>query len=1104
MKPLELCVLGPLELTVAGSTVRLGGHKQRLLLAALVCHANKVVSTGRLLQQLWDQEPPPSARKNLQTYVLNLRRMLGDPGRVAHRPPGYSLVLGDGELDVERFRALVERARAAMAAARPGEAHGLLKQALALWRGPAFADLDDAPTMLEETTALEEERLAATELRAEAELALGRHAELVPELSSLVAAQPLRERLRAQLMLALYRSGRQAEALAVYRQARQVMVEELGLEPGEDLRELERAILAGDRALDPPASAAAGARATAPAQLPADVAEFTGRVVGLERLDALLTAGRDEGGAGGPAEGRADGGAEGGAVPIGAITGAAGVGKTALAVHWAHRVSGRFPDGQLYVDLHGYAATSPLRPIQALAALLRALGVAADRVPVEVEEAAGLYRSLLARKQVLVILDNAANATQVRPLLPGSSGCAVLVTSRDRLAGLIAREGARRLALGVLGPEESLTLLGRVLADGRVEAELPAARELARLCGLLPLALRIAAANLACQPDQTLAGYVAELRAGDRLERLSVDNDPQAAVRAAFDCSYAALTPDARLAFRRLGLVPGPDFSLPALARLTAAPVERARRTLDRLIGAHLVERRGAGRFGFHDLLRLYAQQRADEEDPERERLAAVERLLAWYLHGADTAARLVYPRPLRLPVAPTDPGEAAVRLDDAGGALGWLDAERANLVAAIKHAAAHGPRPLAWLLADTLHSYFWRRRHMLEWLAVANAGLDAAVEAGDRCAEAAARRSLGVANLSIGRYAVAIEQFTGAVALARDAGWLQAQAATLGNLGSVYWEQGRLRRAAGHYTQALTLYQQLDAPRGQANALSALGDVDRELGRLRQAADHQAQALDLYRQIGSVTEEANALDSLGEVDLDLGLLDQAAEHLSRALDLHHQTGSRYGEAYTLNALAALRRDLGLDREALESAHASLSLAGEIGDRRTQAEALNTLGSVHRDRGRLQEALDHHQRALDLARDAGIRYAEVCALIGLAVTQQRGRQHRQAIDHALRALARARQAGYRVLEGHAHTALAGAHLDRGTHEEAVEHGRRALAIQTRTGHRLGRARALLVFGHALRHTGNAADAAAYLQKALTLFAGISAPESEQVEALLRS
>ncbi len=1085
MKPLELCVLGPLELTVAGSTVRLGGHKQRLLLAALVCHANKVVSTGRLLQQLWDQEPPPSARKNLQTYVLHLRRMLGDPGRVAHRPPGYSLVLGDGELDVERFRALVERARAAMAAVRPGEAQGLLEQALALWRGPAFADLEDASTMLEEATALEEERLAAMELRVEAELALGRHAELVPELSSLVAAQPLRERLRAQLMLALYRSGRQAEALAVYRQARQLLVEELGLEPGEDLRELERAILAGDRALGPPSPAVA---ATAPAQLPADVAEFTGRAGGLERLDALLTARRDEGGA----------------VPVTAITGAAGVGKTALAVHWAHRVSGRFPDGQLYVDLRGYAATSPLRPVQALAALLRALGVAADRVPMEVEEAAGLYRSLLAHRQVLVVLDNAASAMQVRPLLPGSAGCAVVVTSRDRLAGLIAREGARRLPLGVLGPEESLTLLARVLADGRVEAELPAASELAKMCGFLPLALRIAAANLACQPDQTLAVYLAELRAGDRLERLAVDSDPQAAVRAAFDCSYAALTPDARLAFRRLGLVPGPDFSLPALASLTAAPVERARRTLDRLVGAHLVERRGPGRFGFHDLLRLYAQQRAEDEDPERERRAAVERLLAWYLHGADSAARLLYPRPLRLAVAPTDPGEAAVHLDDAGGALGWLDAERANLVAAVKHAAANGPRPLAWLLADTLHSYFWRRRHMLEWLAVADAGLEAAVEAGDPRAEAAARRSLGVANLSIGRYPVAIEQFTGALALARDAGWREAQAATLGNLGSVYWEQGRLQRAAGHYTQALTLYQQLDSPRGQANALSALGDVDRELGRLRQAADHQAQALKLYRRIGSVTEEANALDSLGEVDLDLGLLEEAAEHLNRALDLHHQTGSRYGEAYTLNALAALRRDLGLDPEALESAHASLSLASEIGDRRTQAEACNTLGSIHRDRGRLEEALDHYQRALDLARDAGIRYAEAGALIGLAVTYQRGRQHRQAIDHALRALAQARRAGYRVLEGHAHTALAAAHLDRGAYEDAVEHGRRALAIQARSGHRLGRARSLVVFGHALRHTGNAVGATAHLQEALTLFAGISASESEQARALLRS
>jgi DNA-binding SARP family transcriptional activator/tetratricopeptide (TPR) repeat protein len=1090
MKPLELCVLGPLELTVAGAAVPLGGRKQRLLLAVLACHANKVVSTGWLLQQLWGQEPPPSARKNLQTYVHQLRRMLGDPGRVARRPPGYSLVVGEGELDVDRFRALVEQARAAMAAGLPGEGRGQLERALALWRGPAFADLDDASTVLPETAALEEERLAATELRVEAELACGRHAELVPELSSLVASQPLRERLRAQLMLALYRSGRQAEALAVYRQARQVLVEELGLEPGEDLRELERAILAGDRALDPPARAAAATAATvAPAQLPADVAEFTGRAGGLQRLDALL-----------PAERRP----HRTAVPISAITGTAGVGKTALAVHWAHRASGRFPDGQLYVDLHGYAATSPSRPIQALAGLLRALGVAADRVPVEVEEAAALYRSLLARKRVLVVLDNASSAEQVRPLLPGSPGCAVVVTSRDRLAGLVAREGARRLALDVLAPEESLTLLARVLEDGRVEAEPPAAAELTRVCGFLPLALRIAAANLACQPDQTLAGYVAELRAGDRLERLAVDGDPQAAVRVAFDCSYTALAADARLVFRLLGLAPGPDFSVPAVAALTAVPVELARRTVDQLVGAHLVERRGAGRFGFHDLLRLYARQRAESEDPERERHAAVGRLLAWYLHAADAAARRLYPRPLRLPVAATDPGDAAVHLDDDAGALRWLDEERANLVAAVKHAAAHGPRPLAWLLADTLHSYFWRRRYTLEWFAVAHAALDAVAGAGDLRAQAAARRSLGGVNLSIGRYPRAIEQFTCALALARRSGWRDGQAATLGNLGSVYWEQGRLQRAAEHYTEALILYQQLDSPRGQANALSALGDVHRELGRLQQAADQQALALELYRRIGSLSEEANALDSLGEVELDLGLLERAGQHLASALALHRQTGSRYGEAYTLNVLAAMQRDLGDDSQALESAHASLSLASDIGDRRTQAEALNTLGSIHRDRGRLQQALDHHQRAVDLARDSGIRYVQTSALIGLAVAHQRKHQHGQAIDHALQGLAQARRAGYRVLEGHAHTALAAAHLARGSYDQAARQGRRALAIQARTGHRLGRARSLVVLGQALRHAGDAQAAAACLQEAITLFAGISAPESDQAQALLHA
>src|SRR6266536_3076989 len=570
--------------------------------------------------------------------------------------------------------------------------------------------------------------------------------------------------------------------------------------------------------VQPAAVAWSAAGLVVPAQLPADVAGFTGR-------------GRE--------------------VVISAIAGAAGVGKTALAVHWAHRVRGRF-DGQLYVDLHGYTPGSPLSPLQALAGLLGALGVAADRIPVEVEQAAGLYRSLLAERRVLVVLDNARSAEQVRPLVPGSPGCVVVVTSRDRLGGLVASHGARRLTLEVLAPEEAVGLLAQIVGLDRVRAEPEAAARLAEVCGLLPLALRVAAANLTGQPsDHPIAGYLARLGAGNRLAELAVDGDPQAAVRTAFDCSYGVLDADARRLFGLLGLLPGPDFTSAAAAALAGVLVGRAGGVLERLAGAHLVEPRGAGRFGLHDLLRLYARQRSEQEEGVLERRQALDRLLGWYLQTADAADRLVSPEMLRLPLPTADPGLPPASFDGRADALGWLDAERPNLVSATRHAAAHGPRPVAWLLADVLRGYFWGGRHMVDWLAVANAALCAADADGDPQARAAARRNLGLAYYFLGDYVRAAEHHTGALALARQAGWVEGEAATLGNLAMVHTELGHLRQAADHHARALALNRQIGSKAGQAIALGNLGHASLRMGTLQRAVDQLTQALALAREIG-------------------------------------------------------------------------------------------------------------------------------------------------------------------------------------------------------------------------------------------------------------
>jgi tetratricopeptide (TPR) repeat protein/transcriptional regulator with XRE-family HTH domain len=828
-------------------------------------------------------------------------------------------------------------------------------------------------------------------------------------------------------------------------------------------------------------------RRPAPAQLPPDVTGFTGRADQLRELDRLLDQGDEQ-----PT-----------AVVVTAIAGTAGVGKTALAVRWAHRARARFPDGQLYVNLRGYAPTPPLRPIEALAQFLHALGVGAEEVPADEAEAAAMYRTLLADKRLLVVLDNARHADQVRPLLPASPGCLVLVSSRDRLLGLVARDGARRLTLDVLSPAEARELLASILGPDRVAAEAAATGELARMCGLLPLALRIAAANLLDQPGRSIADYLAELTETSRLAGLAVDGDPDAAVRAAFDTSYAVLDPDDRRMFRLLGLVPGPEVTAPAAAALAAVPLRRAAQLLERLAGAHLLEPRTPGRFALHDLLRLYARQRAEAKDSEPERHAALGRLLDWYLHTAATATQLLYPSMVRLPLPPASRQLPVPAFSDRGQALAWLDAERSNLVAAVQHAADHGPRPSAWLLADALHGYLWQRMYVVDWSAVAESALAAAQAEGAARAQSAAQLSLADLNLCLGRYRQAIEHYSRALTLNQQTGWLEGQAATLSKLGVAYARSGRLAEAADHHHQALTLNQRIGRLGGQANNLGNLGVVYLEQGRLQAAFDHHAQALALFRKLGYRGSQGTALGWLGEIDHAMGQFDRAVDHANAALAIQREVGDRGGEADTLRTLAGIDRDTGRLGPAFELADAAVALARDTGERRLQADALNTLASVHLRRGSRPQALDSYGQALDLARTTQSRYPEAVALLGLAAAHQHLDHLDQAHSYAQQALTLARQTGYRLLEGQALTILASTQLAQDQPHRAIEPARQALAIQRDTGHRLGQAHTLLILGHALRTEG--ADAALpHWQQALALFTEIGAPESDHAHALVRT
>jgi tetratricopeptide (TPR) repeat protein len=1022
---------------------------------------------------LWGERPPKSCLRLVHVYVGRLRALV-EPGRrkgspagvIASARGGYRLEADACKLDLSRFDGLAARAEQRQAAGEPAAARELLGQALACWRGPL---LDGAGARLRRhpaAVAVSRRRMAVALRYADLALDRGDYAGVADRLRDLVEAEPLHEGLAARLMLALAGRGEQAAALDLFADLRNRLDAQLGVTPGAELADAHLRVLR--RQLPAPAGRA-GRRV--PAQLPADIAAFTGRSPHLERLDTLLPDGS-------------------GAVVITAIAGTAGIGKTALAVHWAHRVRDRFPDGQLHLDLRGYARTPPLRPAEALARFLHDLGVPAEQVPHDVDEAAALYRSLLAGKRLLVVLDNARDPDQVRPLLPGAPGCLVLITSRNQLTGLVAREGAHRLTLDVLSPDEARTLLARVLGADRVRAEPEAADELARLCGHLPLALRIAAADLLSRPHDTVDGYAARLRRGNRLAALQIDGDEQAAVRAAFDLSYAALPPDARRLFRLLGQLPGPDATVDAAAALAGATPQATARLLDQLTAAHLVDQRTPGRFTMHDLLRIYAAEHGDAGEAERR--GAISRLFDHYVDTANVAATMLYPRTLPLPAELAPRPATTEPFDDPRDASAWLDAERHNLVAAVRHAAEHGPRPVAWQLAAALHGYFTLRGPTEDWLTTASAALAAAEAERQPAAQAAVHLNLTTFHANQDRYRPAIEHAVRGLDLARRAGWPHGQTVALGNLGNLYGELGRLDLSIEHYGRALALAREIGSRGSEAVALHNLAFVHGKAGRLWQSVAYQTEALPVLRELGAPVGEAMALANLGEAYHRLGRFDEALDHLAQALDIQRGIGDKGGECYTARIMAAVHNDAGRHAQALDHARSALALTGEARKRRHEADVLNVLAAIQNSTGDARQAGSTFRAAAELAQANGDRYAHAQALIGLADAYATLGDNHQALLTAHQALGISREAGYRLLEGQALTAVAAAHLREGSLDQAARHGRAAHDVHSETGHRLGLARTLAILGRAL-HDTDRASAIAHLQRAHLLFADLGVP-----------
>ncbi|MDX3451625.1 BTAD domain-containing putative transcriptional regulator [Streptomyces sp. ME02-8801-2C] len=1035
-EPVELDVLGPLVLRVGGRPVESGTPKQAGLLALLGLHPGTSVSRDEIVDVLWADAPPATCLNLVHTYVTRLRRLLASDGVLHRTRDGYLLALEEHRSDVARFTALAARVTRESClptpTGTPGESYGTAETALRLWRGPVLQGALPAVREYPSATALTRLRLSVLQAYADGALALDRAQDAVPELQKAADLEPLHEGVHARLMLALAASGQQAAALHLYQRLRERLDEQLGVRPGREVAEAHLTVVQGQV----PRTATAPVTRP-PALLPYDVPFFTGRPDELSRLDALF----------------ADGGSA-----IGALTGPAGAGKTALAVHWAHRARDRFPDGQLFVDLRGHSQQAPVRPNEALARFLLALGTPAERIPGTPEAAADLYRTLAAGRRMLVVLDNAVDAEQVRPLLPGGPGCAVLVTSRDRLAGLAARDGAHRIGVDVLTPREARLLLVRTVGAARVDADPQAAADLARACGHLPLALRIAAANLGHSPDHTLREQADELREGDRLSALSVTGDRSTAVRSAFALSYQALDAEARRMFRLLSLIPGPETGLHAAAAVAGTGPGETARVLDRLTAAHLLREHRPGRYRFHDLLALYAAERLRLEETDTTRRAAATALYAWLLAAVDRCAHLLYPGKQRLPGAREH--AAAVppprEITDATTAMRWLDTELTNLAAAVHQAAADGD-PASWWLADGLRGYAWTRKLAVDWTAVGVAALESARAEDEPLAQAGAHNLLGHAHLQLGRADAATDHFERFLALAEAADWHAGAATAHTNLSTVTRFSGRLRRSAAHLEAAVELDRRSGLVGEHPVVLDNLGHILRDLGRLTDSLDCLLRAERLPLELDS---EHSRIHRQANIGLTLHLLGEparAACRLDSALAMARQAGDRGSEGYVLRLRASACRDAGDLTGALELARTAAELSDEDVDEYFRAAARITLGGVQRALGRRGEASETYREALKLARERDAYDQEARALLGLASLAVP-----VDLDQAATALEIARRTEYVLVEGEALTLLARGALDHGDRARAAAHAREALALQRGTGYLRGQADALAI------------------------------------------
>ncbi|MFG1836951.1 BTAD domain-containing putative transcriptional regulator [Micromonospora sp. NPDC049175] len=914
---LHFDLLGPLTVSRDGRPVALGSTKQQVVLAALLLRPGEAISAHELMTMVWGDQPPASAAANLRSYLRGLRQALDrapdESRRILTTPGGYLLRIEPDERDLDRFDAAAERGRAALAAGDPAAAQPELAVALGMWRGSVFAGLPLPRLLTSRVARITERRLLTEENHAAARLALGEAAQVIPRLRALLDRHPLRQRAWAQLMTGLYEIGDISGALAAFQQARRALAEETGMDPGPELTRLHDDILhhrLGQRSTTTgPADDTAPGR---PRQLPLALPGFVGRNAELDLLDAALGA-RPERAA---------------TVDIITISGMAGVGKTTLALHWAHRAVDRFPDGQLYVNLRGYDDADAVSPADALVDFLDALGVPVGRIPSSVDARAGLYRSLLASRRMLVVLDNSRDADQVRPLLPGVGQCAVLVTSRDQLSSLAVAQGARPLTLEVLTAAESTRLLRTRLGADRVAAEPAATSEMIESTGRLPLALSIVAARLTARPTFPIDAVAAQLRPSEsRLEQLA-DGD----VRRVFSWSYRTLSTEAARLLRLLGLHPGPDLTGDAAAALLGRPRTAVTPLLQELTRLHLLTEHLPQRYALHDLLRSYAAELAQASDLAEERQAAARRMYDHYLHSAHPGAVLLQPTWAPIDLEPPMPANVHVPMPDRVVAAAWFHAEHPVLLRVLRQAADTGFERYACQLAWTLAAYLSPRGMFQEQLAAQQAALAAAQRIGDVRAQALASRMLARALMRLGDEHAAEQHVRRALELYEQLEDLDSLALILRQYTEHCTQYGRLDEALKHSAEALRVSQLIGNRYAEARALNVKGYLHALTGDYHQAVVDCAEALTQQEAIDDRVGQAATLDSLGFAYHRLGDPARAAVCYEQSVQRFQESANRYHEGLTLVRLGEAREAMADPPAAAEAWQRAIRIYDDLGN----------------------------------------------------------------------------------------------------------------------------------------------------------------------------